>query len=146
LGNIVTLGGLGVPLIWGITGMLDDNDDDDDAFCFFPLDGRAWAADPCFSPTALFGTLPVAPCFAAARRVFIFTISLSSDGSMMRYHWLLMRCCLSAMAIILKCVEMDFLWYAFYVGHCAILMLEALFHTKSFGGLSPMNGSYNYYW
>ena len=120
---------------------MDDDDDDDDAFCFFPLDRRAWPADPCFSAAALFGTLPVAPSFAAARRVFIFTISLSSDGSMMRYHWLLIGCCLSTIAIIVICVEKDFLWYDIYVGNRAILMLEALFHTKSFGGLSAMNGS-----
>jgi len=140
MGNIVVLGGLGAALIRGIFG-IDDDFDDDINFWFFPLYRRAWAADPCFSPAALFGTPPVAPSFAAARRVYIFTISLSSDGSMMRYTGLLMWCCLSAMAIIVKCVEMDFLWYVFYVGHCAILMLEALFNTKSFGGLSAMNGS-----
>jgi len=140
MGNIVALGGLGAALIRGIVG-IDDDYDDDINFWFFPLYRRAWAADPCFSPAALFGTPPVAPSFAEARRVYIFTISMSSDGSMMRYHWLLIGCWLSTMAIFVICVEMDFLWYVVYVGTCAILSLEALFHTKSFGGLSPMNGS-----
>ncbi len=140
MGNIVALGGLGAALIRGIVG-IDDDYDDDINFWFFPLYRRAWAADPCFSPAALFGTPPVAPAFAAARRVNIFTISLSSDGSMMSYQWLLIRCCSSTIAIIVKCVEMDFWWYVFYVGTCAILRLEALFHTKSFGGISSMNGS-----
>jgi hypothetical protein len=81
----------------------------------FLLYGQAWAADPCFSPAALFGTLPVAPSFAAACQVYIFTISMSSDGLVMRYHWLLIGYCLSTIAIIVMCVEKDFLWYDFYV-------------------------------